>query len=580
MIRLSNSFRTCMVAALTPLAAVPAAAQYEPPKQMTLAPTGFDLTSARFTHKATDLSIGPFTLERSYVGGHQVPGSSHFGRNWTHNYSIYVVEKDRSSLNGIYVVRGRETAHFYQGLAAGNYGSDNPDSYGMKLQLVNGTFIFTDRTGDVYTFNPSVNAFPPPTNISPQLRNQRIARIDYANGHTLTFTYANSQLKQIASNYGYSLVFDLQSEGYIQKACGYNRAVTAVTSSSTCANAALAASYTYSGTWTNLANVVDVMGRNWGYDYEGDSAISKMTCVRQVNSSNCMVANTYGPVAARHHIIHQTKADGSVWEHSIRLGERDPDDYQLPGTPPPQSEGSYSGPEGVFVHATFGGGLLDSYNDNGRITQLGWNGLELAKLTHHEGNSVTYHRDARMNVLSEEWAPKPGSTGVAAVSNLAAYPDPYSGGCTTVSAVLCNRPIWRRDFKGNQPDYTYEPHGGVKTETGPAPTVGGVRPQVRYEYALRYAGVSNGAGHVPEAVGIYLPSRKAFCATGAASGWGCAVTGDEVVTTYDYGSDSGTNNLLLRSETVTAGGVIRRTCFGYDWMGNKISTTRPNGLCQ
>jgi hypothetical protein len=31
---------------------------------------------------------------------------------------------------------------------------------------------------------------------------------------------------------------------------------------------------------------------------------------------------------------------------------------------------------------------------------------------------------------------------------------------------------------------------------------------------------------------------------------------------------------------VTAGGVARRTCYGYDWQGNKISTTRPSGLCQ
>jgi hypothetical protein len=103
---------------------------------------------------------------------------------------------------------------------------------------------------------------------------------------------------------------------------------------------------------------------------------------------------------------------------------------------------------------------------------------------------------------------------------------------------------------------------------------------VRYEYALRRAWVSNGSGHSPEAVSIYLPSRKAFCATGAASGWGCAIAGDEVVTTFHYGPDSGPNNLQLRSETVTAGGVSRRTCYGYDRMGNKISTTRPSGLCQ
>src|ERR1043165_6107834 len=116
-------------------------AQSEPHKQMTLAPTGVDLTTGRFTYEATDLSIGPFTLERSYVGGHAVPGSSHFGLNWTHNYSMYVVEKDRQSLNGIYVVRGRETVHFYQNNVMGGYSSDNPDSFGMKLEIVSGAFV-------------------------------------------------------------------------------------------------------------------------------------------------------------------------------------------------------------------------------------------------------------------------------------------------------------------------------------------------------------------------------------------------------------------------------------------------------
>jgi hypothetical protein len=166
------------------------------------------------------------------------------------------------------------------------------------------------------------------------------------------------------------------------------------------------------------------------------------------------------------------------------------------------------------------------------------------------------------------------------VSNGTGYPEPATEFCPTAGRKLCNRPIWRDDYKGNRTEYSYEAHGGVRTETGPAAVPGGIRPQVRYEYALRRAWVSNGAGYSPEPDSIYLPSRKAFCATGAASGWGCAIAGDEVVTTYDYGPDSGPNNLLLRSETVTAGGVSRRTCYGYDWMGNRISTTRPNGACQ
>ena len=51
---------------------------------------------------------------------------------------------------------------------------------------------------------------------------------------------------------------------------------------------------------------------------------------------------------------------------------------------------------------------------------------------------------------------------------------------------------------------------------------------------------------------------------------------DETVTAFDYGPDSGPNNLLPRGQTVAASGVTLRTCYGYDGDGNKISETSPN----
>jgi hypothetical protein len=55
----------------------------------------------------------------------------------------------------------------------------------------------------------------------------------------------------------------------------------------------------------------------------------------------------------------------------------------------------------------------------------------------------------------------------------------------------------------------------------------------------------------------------------------CAIPGDETLTTYDYGPDSGPNNLWLRGVVVTAGGVSPRTCYAYDKWGNRISATSP-----
>ena len=208
MISFSRHSQRALLATLLALgSAVPARAQLEPPKQMTLSPLGVDLSDGRFTYKATDLSIGPLTLERSFLGGHTIDGSNYFGPNWTHNYAHFVVEKNRSSMDGIYVVLGRGVIHFnYENYTA--FECSHPDCEGAALQMVNGNFVYTDPKGNVYTFTSSVNAFPADSNLTPPPRNQRIARIDHADGHTLTYTYSGQQLRQIASNYGYSLVFE------------------------------------------------------------------------------------------------------------------------------------------------------------------------------------------------------------------------------------------------------------------------------------------------------------------------------------------------------------------------------------
>jgi len=122
----------------------------------------------------------------------------------------------------------------------------------------------------------------------------------------------------------------------------------------------------------------------------------------------------------------------------------------------------------------------------------------------------------------------------------------------------------------------------VLTETGPA--VGGIRPQTRHSYAQRYAWVSNGAGgYVQAATPVWVRIATSTCRTSAATGnpaAPCAAAGDEVLTAYDYGPDSGPNNLLLRGQMVTStdNGVttVLRTCYAYDALGRKISETRPN----
>jgi hypothetical protein len=201
-----------------------------------------------------------------------------------------------------------------------------------------------------------------------------------------------------------------------------------------------------------------------------------------------------------------------------------------------------------------------------------------------EWDETAVNRDERNNIISIVRYPKP-NTGLPPITR---YSASYPVDCT--NPRTCNHPTSETDGNGNVWAYTYAPeHGGVLTETGPlAPTrqndgtMANVHPQKRYEYAQRYAGIANGSGgymHGPTA--IWLMTRERHCATTAASGSTCASgAADEVVTDFDYGPDSGPNNLLLRGVAVTAyvsgAPVTQRTCYGYDTTGNRISQTQPN----
>jgi hypothetical protein len=150
----------------------------------------------------------------------------------------------------------------------------------------------------------------------------------------------------------------------------------------------------------------------------------------------------------------------------------------------------------------------------------------------------------------------------------------YDAVCANL--ITCNRANTTKDAKGNVTTYSYDPvHGGMLTKTAPA--VNGISAQTRYEYVQRHAWLKNSSGgYSPSTGAIWLLARERHCRTTAASGSSC--TGgavDEVITDYDYGPDSGPQNLLVRGIAVTADGQTLRTCFTYDQMGRKISETKP-----
>lgn len=183
-----------------------------------------------------------------------------------------------------------------------------------------------------------------------------------------------------------------------------------------------------------------------------------------------------------------------------------------------------------------------------------------------------YTYDARGNVTRDEVTTGTGTN----VADTAEYP------ATCVYRPTCNKPVWTKDRNGNQTDYEYDPvHGGLLSVTRPA--VNGIRPKSRYSYIQRYARFLNASGGLDQSEQpIWLLASESSCKTGATVGNGCAIAGDEVVTTYEYGSDTGPNNLWLRGVAVSDGSTTLRTCFAYDNYGNITETTKPSanlGVC-
>lgn len=202
-------------------------------------------------------------------------------------------------------------------------------------------------------------------------------------------------------------------------------------------------------------------------------------------------------------------------------------------------------------------------------------------VTRPDGVRIEYTWDmATRNLLQTRQKAVPGS-GLADIITSATYD------CTAI--INCGKPSSSTDANGNVTNYTYDAtHGGLLTETGPAVDVvlpdgtvrAAVRPQTRNTYVQRQAWVSNGAGgYVQTGQPIWLLATTSMCRSSAATGnpaSPCAVAGDEVLTSFDYGPNSGPNNLLLRGQTVTADGVTLRTCWTYDASGRRLSETEPN----
>lgn len=196
-----------------------------------------------------------------------------------------------------------------------------------------------------------------------------------------------------------------------------------------------------------------------------------------------------------------------------------------------------------------------------------------------EGNAVEYTYDRRGNVLSEcqiakgrvVWSSlneiqKLGAHCNSSLGDLVKT-TAYIGGPTArakdcANMKTCNKPTHVIDPRGYRTNYTWSTaHGQLLSESsgldsaGLSCAIGSVCPQTTYGYT---AFTANGAT-------FYLLTSKVEKLDASA------------VRTTNYSYDAA-NRYVLKSMSIVADGQTQTTCYGYDAIGNLISSTEPLGV--
>lgn len=597
MCRLISTFLLAALG-LLPLAQVLAQQNIPLQKEYYIGEGDVELHTGSFAYSNTDIAIGAkdqggaLVLTR-YFGAHQQGGGGQpFGTNTAHNYEINLFRrKTRNPLNASLwdyqwgLTIGRTMARYgYSNVPteAGTPPYGSAETAGSTLISSNGPegpFVYTMEDGTRVEFPAYSAATFCPNFAGISSTCVRPSVLIKPNGERLTFTYEQYpattgplRVRTVISNRGYGIGFDYYSTAAatVSKVCVVNLTVQYLPPSGPCPASARAATYGYVPTSyasTGLLGYVDPSGATTNYSYANNNVdFWRMVGIRNPGSVVNDLTNVYDSTSFK--ITSQTYADGSTWTYT----------YESPWSwdiNPGNGWTHVTNPLNQTTrHEFYSGGspkpsaVRDPLNRQVQFQYAEDRPWLVQREINPEGNFVEYSYDSRENRTQTRIVAKPGS-GLADRFLYSGYP------ATCTNRVTCNKPQYTIDARGNRTDYTYDPtHGGVLTETFPAPVSGGVRPQKRYSYAQFYASYLDGSGSTVQAPSpIWLVTQISECRTLAS----CAGTADETVTEFTYGSPGVANNLLVTSKTVRAGdySVSATTSWTYDEWGNTLTEDGP-----
>jgi YD repeat-containing protein len=599
-----------------------------PAEKLAITPGGVDIRTGRYAYSQTDLGIregegGGLTLARS-MGSPSVRSFGNFAHNWDIALIIKRVDIDAGNYaNGsgedyrvIVYLNGRSETFESQSYETGF-------QQVSKSSLAKLTYTgVRDSANVVYTYEASdgtIARFRPGSAL--------VDEVILPNGTRLLFDYeappagtpSYERLRSVTSTRGYALLFEYGGSGggwnHVAKACVINLAQTAKPASNVCPASAPTSTYSYTQfRGTRLATVTDPTGATSQFSYADLGGQLLMGFIKP-GQTTAWMSNLIGegstlqgdPVEATYS---QSFATGESYSYEYDTGFD-----QTGGTVDTIAGGAITNALGETTQVRYAFPRRPESMNPERLDPWGTKQENIGDAFYQVTSGPVSITDPLDRTTNYDYCDPYMAQALPAtdqhrcvVTELQSYTDPdgiktelsySSGGLVTgvrrkartgsglsdivISATYqcsnlktCVTPNKVIDANGNESRATYSPdHGGVLTETGPA--VNGVQPQKRYAYSQRYAWISNGSGgYVQAANPVWLLTSTSFCRTSAATGnpaSPCATAGDEVLTTYDYGPNSGPNNLLLRGTVVTADGQSLRTCQSYDANGRRISET-------
>lgn len=609
-----------------------------PPEKLSVTDTGVDIRTGRFAYSREDLAIGSLKLVRQITNdarGHLEPFAN-MSHNWDIFIAErrFDLNKNLPPISEAYG-RGNDFQLFVH--YGGTKHVFTAYEYSTGTVMYSGSLGYLSVAGSrasssaLYTYQSPDGArieFRPigSGDCSTAYRCAYASKITQPNGEIFTLSYDaggpaghSARLAQVQSSRGYIIRFEYLGAGTdwhkVTKACAFNLAL--VSSIGPCGNSAQQqVSYTYNG---KLTSATDAAGHIWHYQHSNTLEQGGTMRFYKPGQSVPYMINTL-----ERHVNDHLEEHEIVRQQSFADGRWTTFDYHYapfehgaiaPDYPhvPELAGGMMQDSSGRSVDVQFGFHVMPgTFGDQGQNTtphvwlgdikyqttpgperivdELGrvWTmnycdpaamagyppseqhrclvGSDMLSSTDLEGIKTEYQYDAPHTRNTTQWRvkAKPGS-GLA---------DQVSGAIYDCWSMLhCRTPISTTDAKGQVTTFEYSGvHGGLLRKTLP-PDSNGVRAVTRYLWGQRSAVLATGAVQPP----IWLLLHEEACRTsGMEESGNCAAgSSDKVVTSYDYGLNSGPNNLLLRGLAVTADGETRRTCYGYDAMGRRVSETRP-----